>query len=237
MKNKRGQETWVSKEYMILIIAVVGLFLLMTFGMRICTSLEQEATKGSFESFTDFHEGVSILTSTKNLTKCGVELAFQDNEALVGFSAGEARVNPKVGFFRGLTKWISDTRINWPEMEYCSPDKACIVLCNIEGTPNADDCRGTLRLEVRELENVTKIKSVEGSKVNDLVYYGDSTGKVEYLVLEKAGRTAPYMIYVGKGDADIKPCQSAVTIAKRKFGEKPEFEKLPTIEEIEIPGT
>ncbi|MCK4669928.1 MAG: hypothetical protein KAT43_01900 [Nanoarchaeota archaeon] len=230
MRNRKGQTTWISQEYILVVLAVVGLFILMTFGIRVCSTIEQSETKGSFESFMDVYEGINILTS-QNLTKCGVAVAFQDNEALVGFSAAQARVSPKIGTLRSLTRWISDTRINRPEAEYCPPAVSCLVLCNVESTPNADDCRGTLRLDSREFFNVSVIKRRDGN-ARDMVYFGDEKAEVEYLTLEKIG-TVPYTIHIYKGDAQIKPCQSAVKIAERKFGEKPKFE-TPTIEEIDL---
>ena len=70
-------------------------------------------------------------------------------------------------------------------------------------------------------------------EIRDMVYFGDETGKVEYLALEKIGKTKPYTIHISKGDAKLKPCQTAVEIKQRKFGQKPEFKKVD-IEDIEL---
>lgn len=233
MKSRKAQTVWVSKEYILVVLAVVGLFILVTFGVRVCTSIEKETMKGSTESFLDVYEGITILTSTKNLTRCGVEVAFQDNEALTGFSAAQARVSPDVGLLRSLTTWISDARINRPEADYCASGLSCIVLCDIEGTPNPGDCSGAHRLEARELYNVTKIKRKEDGFVKDLVYYGDETGRVDYLQLEKIGERAPYTVHISEAGAEVQPCQTAVKIKRKKFGEKPKFEK-PSAEQLEL---
>ena len=225
-RNKKAQTAWFIKELGLLVLVIIISLAVFMLGVKIYNSFNP--TQGATVSIGLLADGGEVLTNSTytkgfNISKCFINFALADNEALVGFNIGRdtsTRIDP-YGF---------DETMNRPEPNICPMHSSCLAICDQGGWvkrnlwTSSDMCKGSKRFEHKVVKRVKGFFYFRDGTWQDLVYYGNE-GRVETWVLERIGGPGQWNIRVSKKEniAGIKACENLkalpmVKIAKPTIG-------------------
>ncbi|MBW3012850.1 hypothetical protein KY325_02915 [Candidatus Woesearchaeota archaeon] len=200
--KKKAQLEWFIKELGLLVLVIIIAFVIFTLGTKIYSSFNPtQGAEISLKSLADASEILVNNTYTQgyNISKCYINFALQNNEALIGFGAARDK----------------SRKYNRPEPTVCPLAYSCLVICDQGGWlkrntwgPGTDMCLGKTRLEHKIVENVKSYYFFRKGSWDDLNYFGDEGG-VETWILERTGSPGNWAIRIQEGSTlGLKACEN-----------------------------